>query len=312
MTRVVLILAMWLGVAGLTAAVGQEVHIQNLYDAFGTPVHGAQLDWGYSALIHFRGQTILFDAGANADIFGRNAKALGVDLKAIDYAVISHRHGDHYSGFDYVLKVNPALKIYVPEDLAFAGTQGLRIPGAPPEITNALPRDLRYFPGENRTTTGPWGSRFWNAHLENVPTSKEIAPGAFLIVTKSELWGDFNRVHPQDPPHLAGLPELSLALVTSKGTVLVTGCSHSGVENIVRETKQVIPKNVQLVTGGFHLLQSTAPEITQFAHTLKDQLGVRQVAPAHCTGMVAFYILSQVYGENFIKAGLASDIKIEP
>ena len=74
--------------------------ILNLYDAFGYQKRGTILDWGFSALIHYNGKTILFDTGNNADKFEHNVKALGVDLMQVDIAVLSHRHYDHISGFE--------------------------------------------------------------------------------------------------------------------------------------------------------------------------------------------------------------------
>ena len=84
--------------------------ILNLYDAFGYQKRGTILDWGFSALVHYNGKTILFDTGNNADKFEHNVKALGVDLNQVGIAVLSHRHYDHISGFDYMLKVKPTVK----------------------------------------------------------------------------------------------------------------------------------------------------------------------------------------------------------
>src|SRR5438552_14616142 len=84
--------------------------ILNLYDAFGYQKRGTILDWGFSVLVRYNRKTILFDTGNNADTFEHNVKALVVDLNQIDIAVLSHRHFDHISGFDYVLKVKPAVK----------------------------------------------------------------------------------------------------------------------------------------------------------------------------------------------------------
>jgi len=90
--------------------------ILNLYDAFGYQKRGTILDWGFSALVRYNGKTILFDTGNSADGFAHNVKALGVDLQKVDIAVLSHRHFDHISGFDYMLKVKPAVKAYLPAD----------------------------------------------------------------------------------------------------------------------------------------------------------------------------------------------------
>ena len=299
---------MFLSVASALYA-AENGAILSLYDAFGKEIQGTELGWGYSALVRFEGRTILFDAGGDADRFGRNAKALGADLKSVEFAVLSHRHGDHASGFDHAFRVNPTLKLYIPDDTMLGGGPGLRLPVAPRDIVEALPREQRYYRGEERSTTGPWGSRFWHAKTEVVRSTKQIGPGVFLVATQSPLMGDFNRVHPGDNPVLNGFPELSLALATPQGVVLVTGCSHSGIEAIVRQTRETVGKDIQLVIGGFHLLPNTADEIRQLAHTLKQNLGVRRVAPAHCSGMLAFKIFQEIYGEDFVPAGLGSQVQ---
>src|SRR5262245_20570252 len=71
-----------------------------LYDAFGA-TSTMRKDWGFSALIEYGGKRILFDTGNNADIFAHNVAAKGIDLTALDFAVVSHRHGDHTSGLNH-------------------------------------------------------------------------------------------------------------------------------------------------------------------------------------------------------------------
>src|SRR5262249_24806410 len=86
-----------------------------LYDAFGNSER-LKRDWGFSALIEYSGKKILFDTGNNSKIFAANSKAMDVDLKDLDFVVISHRHGDHTSGLSHLLKVNPKVKIYAPAE----------------------------------------------------------------------------------------------------------------------------------------------------------------------------------------------------
>src|SRR5438128_7527837 len=86
-----------------------------LYDAFGTDSSMAK-DWGFSALVEVAGKRILFDTGNDADVFAANVKAKGVDLKILDFVVLSHRHSDHMAGLNYVLSVNPTVRIYAPKE----------------------------------------------------------------------------------------------------------------------------------------------------------------------------------------------------
>src|SRR5262245_21581251 len=93
--------------ADAQSSVGQ---ITGLYDAFGNN-STMKKDWGFSALIEHEGKRILFDTGNNADIFAHNVEAKAVDLRQLDFAIVSHRHGDHTSGLNHLLKINPTVKI---------------------------------------------------------------------------------------------------------------------------------------------------------------------------------------------------------
>src|SRR3974377_2025296 len=91
----------------------QKAQITILYDAFGK-ASAMTKDWGFAALIEYGGKRILFDTGNNADIFAHNVKVKGIDLTKLDFVVVSHRHGDHTSGLNYLLSVNPSVPIYAP------------------------------------------------------------------------------------------------------------------------------------------------------------------------------------------------------
>ena len=101
--------------APFATANAAKAQITVLYDAFGTD-SPMRRDWGYSAFIEYGGKRILFDTGNNPEILARNAAAKHVDLSKLDFAVLSHRHGDHIGGLSYVLKINPNVKIYAPKE----------------------------------------------------------------------------------------------------------------------------------------------------------------------------------------------------
>jgi 7,8-dihydropterin-6-yl-methyl-4-(beta-D-ribofuranosyl)aminobenzene 5'-phosphate synthase len=88
-----------LAAIGVSAANAQSstAQITVLYDAFGK-TSTLTKDWGFAAPIEYGGKRILFDTGNNAEIFTHNVEAKGVDLRQLDFAVVSHRHGDHTSG----------------------------------------------------------------------------------------------------------------------------------------------------------------------------------------------------------------------
>ena len=281
--------------------------ILNLYDSFGYGKKGTTLDWGYSALVEYDGKIILFDSGSQAEVLAHNAKALGVDLAKVDIAVLSHRHADHASGFDYLLKVNPSVKLYLPSDRALGAPEHWTFE-RPPEAAQLRPEEL-YWGGKDTSIDYKSSGRFWNAHADWVTATREVAPGVFVIPTTGAMMGDFSKYPPhQDQTELIGIPELSLALKTGKGLVLVVGCAHSRVERIVIEAKEALSTNVELLAGGFHLLPYSGEQVTALAHRLKVDLGVRRVAPAHCTGVQAMQILKKFFGEGYSYAGLESEV----
>jgi 7,8-dihydropterin-6-yl-methyl-4-(beta-D-ribofuranosyl)aminobenzene 5'-phosphate synthase len=143
-----------------------------------------------------------------------------------------------------------------------------------------------------------------------VKENVQIAPEIALIATTSSVIGEFSKYPPNDKdPLFEGLPEVSLALQTRNGEwVLVVGCSHSQVENIVRETKQYCGKNVAGVAGGFHQLPYPSAYISDIAKMMKDELQVKWVAPAHCTGKTAHEIFKALYKENYRYFGLGSRV----
>lgn len=293
------------------SAAGAENSITNIYDTMGVQKAGTIQDWGFAAFVKYDGRNILFDTGMDPDILEHNAKALGIDLASVDIAILSHTHNDHAAGFAYFLKVNRRAKIYLPDDARFFAATGALLPAARDLAAN-LPVEEQYYGGRQpKMQMKPADMFAGRTGVEAVEKSTEIAPGVFLIHTTSVLTGSFSGYPPNSPekPHLEGLPELSLALRTAHGFIVVTGCSHSRVEEIVTATKKVTAGNVDLVEGGFHLIGYQPDYIQAVARKLKDDLGVRRAAPTHCTGETAISIFRQVYGENYVRAGLESVLR---
>src|SRR5215210_1488005 len=156
-----------------------------LYDAFGKSPK-MKKDWGYSALIEHRGKRILFDTGNNPGIFAQNVKAAGVDLKPLDFVVISHRHLDHTAGLTHLLQVNPAVKIYAPKE-AF-GVFGSALPSKFYRKQDSLPEEMRYF-GGHPTDTLEFGTPWPTGTFTTVDSTLEVVPGVHLISLVSDVVG---------------------------------------------------------------------------------------------------------------------------
>lgn len=264
-----------------------------LYDAF-SKSSSFKKDWGFSAFVEYNGKRILFDTGNNADIFAENVKALGIDLKKLDFAVISHRHGDHTSGLSHLLTVNPNVKIYTPKE-GF-GVFGASLPGTFYRKDESLPGYMRYYDGhppEKMTFGSPWP----RANFVSIDNLTEVAPGISVISTVSQTPGTLE------------LRELSLAIKSPKGVILGVGCSHPGIEKIL-EASTAIDKRVYLLFGGLHLVTTPGPEITRLGAALHDHWKIDRMAPGHCTGEPAFIEFQKVFGDQYVYAGLGSVIEL--
>ncbi|NJE26643.1 MBL fold metallo-hydrolase [Thermococcus sp. MV5] len=101
--------------------------------------------------------------------------------------------------------------------------------------------------------------------------------------------------------------EQSLILKTSKGLVVVTGCSHPGVVKIVERAENITRDNVYLVVGGFHLFGTSEREVRAIATSFK-KLGVQKVMPCHCTGSKAERIFAEEFGLDYIECGVGKAI----
>lgn len=282
--------------------------IINLYDAFGEKKEGATLDFGFSCLIVHQGKRILFDGGTNADILARNAEALGIDLSQVDFAVGSHAHGDHLNGFDYLLSVNPKVKIYLPQDFYCGGPITLK---APEGTLEQIPPTQRYYGKTDRVIPLVQSGRYWKGDVEYVSQGKEIAPGVKAVFSRSPYMGYFNAYPPnEENPKLIGMPEVSLSLETKAGQVLVVGCSHSSVGRIVEDAREQVGGEIDLVYGGYHLLPYDEATIRGVAKKMRDEQGVKRAAPCHCTGPLGFKVFGEIYGESFEFAGLGAEVTI--
>ena len=112
-----------------------------------------------------------------------------------------------------------------------------------------------------------------------------------------------------DAPGTKELKELSLAVNTSAGMVLVVGCSHPGIEKIVEAAAAINPK-IHIVAGGFHLVAASDDVIAKAVTALKDTFKVESIAPGHCTGEPTFAALKKAFGDRYFYAGLGTTLPL--
>jgi len=111
----------------------------------------------------------------------------------------------------------------------------------------------------------------------------------------------------------ASIVEQALVVETGSGIVVVTGCAHPGVVQIVQQAKTMVEDEVALVVGGFHLRDHSSSQVRQIVAELRE-LGVRRVCPTHCTGEEAIAIFAEEYGEvsgdGYVQGGVGRVITI--
>ena len=279
-------------VAGAAAA-ERPNRVTVLYDSFGKSP-SFTMDWGFAALVEYGGKRILFDTGNSARIFEHNVKAAGVDLRNIDFVVISHRHADHTSGITYLLTVNPKVPIYVPDE-----PWGLFARGVKNDFYRkdpSLPSEMRYYgghPPEILEAGTPWP----NANFIPVSQKIEVAPGVFILSGVSTSPGTLE------------LKELSLAIKSPQGVILIVGCSHPGVEHILQEATAIDP-HINMLLGGLHQIQKPDTEVERIATVLHDQYKLERVAPGHCTGEPEFAALKRTFSDQYVYAGVGTVVDL--
>ena len=106
------------------------------------------------------------------------------------------------------------------------------------------------------------------------------------------------------------IKEESLIIKTSKGLIIITGCAHPGIVNIVKRAKEMLKSDVYLVLGGFHLCWMNLSKVKKIISGVKKE-GVKKVAPCHCSGDIARKQFEKAYGKDFILVGAGKTIIIK-
>jgi 7,8-dihydropterin-6-yl-methyl-4-(beta-D-ribofuranosyl)aminobenzene 5'-phosphate synthase len=186
------------------------------------------------------------------------------------------------------------VKIYAPKE-GF-GVYGADLPGTFYRQDAALPVEQRYYGGAPPEILR-FGSAWPAANFQLIDNSAEVVPGIHLITLVSTQPGTLE------------MRELSLAIQTPDGVVLVVGCSHPGIERIV-EAATSIDTRIHLIAGGLHLVVSSDPDMEKVVTALHDKFKVDYIAPGHCTGEPAFVALKKAFGDRYLFAGLGDSIHL--
>lgn len=105
------------------------------------------------------------------------------------------------------------------------------------------------------------------------------------------------------------IKEQALIINTEKGLIIITGCAHPGIVNVLKRAKEMLKKNVYLVMGGFHLKGMSEEKVDRIIEEFKRE-DVQKVGPCHCSGNLARRLFQETYNENFILVGAGKIIEI--
>ena len=234
---------------------------------------------------------MLMDVGSDPEVLFHNMEILGVSPACVDAIMLTHCHWDHTRGLSEVLKkigkrnlpvvAHPAIYRSV-----FAATPRLRYTGIDP----------RDFPGSVEENGGVlFLSKDPVTLAEGLVTTGEIerltgfeGSGVGVRVEKGTIVED-------NMPDDVSL----VANVKDRGLVVMAGCSHAGIVNIVRQASRITGvTRVCAVIGGFHLINADPRKIENTVNGLLET-GAEIISAGHCTGFEAQYALKKAFGERF-------------
>ena len=241
---------------------------------------GFSSEHGLSFLLEEDGKKILFDTGAS-DVFTENAHRLGIDLKEVDSIVLSHGHWDHGNGLQHI-----SGKPLMCHPLCFQ--KRYRKLGEE-NIGLALERDKLEERFEVKTSREPvqLSEHLW--FLGEVPRLND-----FEAKTTKYLLEDGS------PDFI--MDDSGLAVITEKGLLVISGCAHSGICNMLEHAKKVTGMDrVEAVIGGFHL-KVVNQQTRQTVQWMKDA-GIPQLFPSHCTMGPALELFLELPGSAELLAG---------
>jgi 7,8-dihydropterin-6-yl-methyl-4-(beta-D-ribofuranosyl)aminobenzene 5'-phosphate synthase len=246
---------------------------------------------GFSAFIETAEGNFLFDTGSGHSVVP-NSLALNKDLRTIRKIFLSHGHYDHTGGLPEVLKLRGRVDVH-----------------AHPHVF--LDR-IDVFKEEDREIKRFIGIRHNKRYLESLGANFvfnrdfiEVDKGLFLT-GEVPRQTNFEKADPRLFSEIDGrttqdlfLDDQSLILDTDEGIVLILGCAHSGMINIINHVINKMGKEkFHAILGGTHLDFLTPEQLEESIKSLK-KIEIEKIGVSHCTGMKAAFRLHQEFGDRF-------------
>lgn len=244
------------------------------------PGENISAEHGLSYLVEHDGKRLLFDTG-QSNLFLKNARLMGIEMKNINTIVLSHGHFDHGDGLQYLaggdLICHPGcfIKRYRKSDYSYIGLNNSK---------EELSRKFKLM----------------------------ISSGFYHISDKIVFLGEIPRLTSFESKHTTfvlegGNPDFvmddsGIAILSEKGLFVITGCGHAGIVNTIEHAKKITGENkIYGVMGGFHLKKADL-QTKETIHYLQVN-NVKHVYPSHCTEHPALELFYKKFGENKVRTG---------
>ncbi len=230
---------------------------------------------GFSALIEREDLSFIFDTGST-DIFLKNLKILDKDINKIDNIIISHGHYDHFGGLRYLNVKNKKFNVWTKDEIFI------------PKYSKKVFAGVKKEELENKFDFKIVKKEIF-----------EIFPNVFIL-GNVPMENDFEKIDKnfeinEDGHYKQDIFKEELNLIIDVGElILITGCAHRGIVNIVNFTIEKFKKRVDIVLGGFHLYNSSKEKLELTTKYLNDK-EVKKLIPCHCTGDRAIRVFKEKF-----------------
>jgi 7,8-dihydropterin-6-yl-methyl-4-(beta-D-ribofuranosyl)aminobenzene 5'-phosphate synthase len=291
--------------AGVTRAPRDAGRVAARQFAGGEAVAGLRAEHGFSALVTVRrgdtSSTLLFDTGASPDALAVNAERLGVDVGALQGVVLSHGHFDHAGGFDGLARLRGRSGLPLTAHPAIWTRRRLELPGGQALEMPTLSRGALEREGfeviERRQPSLLAGAILVTGEVDRVTEFEHGMP------PQHQAWDGHGWRH--DP---VVIDDQALVIsVRGRGLVIITGCGHAGVVNIVRHAMRLTGiSRLLAVIGGFHLSGPAFEPVIAPTVAALTELAPALIAPGHCTGWRAQHTLAAALPDAWVQGSVGT------
>ena len=248
-------------------------------------------EWGFSAHINYNGQRFLLDVGQSGSCVLKNAAKLHVDLTSLNGIILSHGHYDHTDGLKLVLQTQKSTAIYAHPNLFATRYSDSRdslyytgIKYTRHELESTLSATFHLHPGLTQIA-----DRIYMTGEVPFTNSMETIPARFKVEVNSQIIPD---TFPDDN---------SIIIDDPKGLIIIFGCAHRGIVNIMNFAKKEFNKKIYAIMGGTHLYNAS-PEHFAFVVDFIKHEDIKLIAPGHCSGIDQIFAFKDIFKERVTPA----------